>query len=335
MGGSKPPNLPISMKSNRSLLIVVIALLISTTGCLFRTRTVETRLSTAKLQTATQQELIGRLNHDAGLVKSLNATVDIDTSVGGEKRGKVTNFKEIRGYILVREPGMLRMIGLYPIVRNKAFDVVSDGKEFKLSVPATNKFYIGHNQAIEGSDSPLDTLRPQAIYDALLLQRVNPDNEIAVMEDGTEMVVDVQTHKVVKQANYVLDVIRKTDKGWQLSRKVMFDRTNLRPHRQVYYDEGGASVTDANYQGYKEYDGVEFPEYIDIQRPGEEYDIQLIMVKLSINQPIAEDQFALEQPAGSTLVNLNDRKKNVSAKENPGTASSATEALTASPPSHR
>ena len=89
-------------------------------------------LSTAKLQTATQQELIDRLNQDAAPIQSLNATVDIATSVGGEKRGKITDYKEIRGYILVRKPNMLRMIGLYPIVRNKAFDMVSDGQQFKL-----------------------------------------------------------------------------------------------------------------------------------------------------------------------------------------------------------
>ena len=216
-------------------------------------------------------------------VKSLNATVDISTSVGGEKRGKVTDFKEIRGYILVRKPGMLRMIGLYPIVRNKAFDIVSDGSEFKLLVSATNKFYVGHNQVIEGSDNPLDTLRPQAIYDALLLQAVNPDNEIAFMESSTEMVVDPQTHKLVKQPNYVLDIIRKGDKGWTLARKVYFDRTNLVPHRQVVYDPDGDPSTDASYQFYKDYDGVQYPSYIDIKRPQEEYDIRLIMVKLVIN----------------------------------------------------
>src|SRR5664279_3550038 len=151
------------MKSPQFLQTAVISLLLSTTGCLFHTRVVETRLSTAKLQTATQQELINRLNQEAALIKSLNATVDIDSSVGGEKRGKVTTFKEIRGYILVRKPSMLRMIGLYPIVRNKAFDMVSDGHEFKLSIPANNKFYVGHNQAIKNSSNPLDTLRPQAI----------------------------------------------------------------------------------------------------------------------------------------------------------------------------
>jgi outer membrane lipoprotein-sorting protein len=303
------------MKARRAFCAAAILVLLVSTGCLFRTRTVEVRVSTAKLLTATQQELIDRLNHDAAQVKTLNATVDIATSYGGEKRGKVTDFKEIRGYILVSRPNMLRMIGLYPIVRNKAFDMVSDGKEFKLSVPGNNKFYIGHNEVkIEDSSSPLDTLRPTAIYDALLLQPINPDNEIAVLESSKEMVVDKQTHKLVQQDNYVLDVMQKTDHVWVLARKVMFDRTNLVPHRQIMFDSHGNPATDANYQVYKDFDGVSFPSYIDIKRPQEEYDIQLIMVKLTINQPITEEQFALQQPPGSQLVDLDNRNKNASGK---------------------
>ena len=303
------------MKSRRAFLAAAIFVLLVSSGCLFRTRTVEVRISSAKLLTATQEELIDRLKHDATQVKTLNATVDIDTSYGGEKRGKVTDFKEIRGYVLVTKPNMLRMIGLYPIVRNKAFDMVSDGKEFKLSVPGNNKFYVGHNEVkIEDSSSPLDTLRPQAIYDALLLQPVNPDNEIAVLESSKEMIVDKQTHKLVQQDNYVLDVIQKTDHGWVLARKVIFDRTNLVPHRQIMFDWHGNPATDANYQVFKDFDGVSFPSYIDIKRPQEEYDIQLIMVKLTINQPITEEQFALQQPPGSLLVDLDNRNKNASGK---------------------
>jgi len=298
------------MKPPCAFLAAALALVLTCAGCLFRTRTVEVRLSTAKLQTATQQELIDRLNHDAALVKSLNATVDIDTSYGGEKRGKVTDFKEIRGYILVSKPNMLRMIGLYPIVRNKAFDMVSDGHEFKLSVPAANKFYIGHNEVVKDTGSPLDTLRPQAIYDALLLQGVDPENEIAVLESSQEMIVDAQTHKLVQQPNYVLDVLRKTDNGWILARKVVFNRVNLVPHRQIIYDVHGNPVTDASYQAFKDYDGVSFPGYIDIKRPQEEYDVKLFILKLTINQPIAGDQFALQQPPGSLLVNLDDRNTN-------------------------
>jgi len=307
----------------------VFALLLSATGCLFHTRTVEVRVSNAKLQTATQQELIDRLNHDAAQIKTLNATVDIDTSVGGEKRGKITDFKEIRGYVLVRKPNMLRMIGLYPIVRNKAFDMVSDGHAFRLSIPATNKFYVGHNQVIKDSSNPLDSLRPQAIYDALLLQEVDPQNEIAALESSTEMVVDSQTRKLVKQPNYVLDVLRKTDQGWILARKVVFDRTNLRPHRQITFDEQGNTVTEASYQLFKDFDGIQFPGLIDIKRPQEEYDIRLIMVKVVLNQPITEDQFALQQPAGSILVNLDERNANAGAKQAGATAATSAQSAPA------
>ena len=317
------------MKFSKILIPAAFVLLLSAPGCLFHTRTVEVRLSNAKLQTATQQELIDRLNHDAGQVKTLNATVDIDTEVGGEKRGKVTDFKEIRGYVLVRKPNMLRMIGLYPIVRNKAFDMVSDGSEFKLSVPATNKFYIGHNEAIKDSSNPLDTIRPQAIYDALLLREVDSQNEVAVMESSTEMVVDSQNKKLVKQPNYVLDVIRRTDHGWILARKVVFDRTTLRPHRQITFDDQGNPVTEASYQLFKDYDGVQFPGLIDIKRPQEEYDIRLIMVKLTLNQPITEDQFALQQPVGSELVNLDERPANASNK--PSSAATAPAANSSTP----
>ena len=75
------------------------------------------------------------------------------------------------------------MIGLYPIVRNKAFDMVSDGNEFKLS--AAGEEQVLHWPQSGGDhrpSSPLDTLRPQAIYDALLLQGIDPRTRIAVLE---------------------------------------------------------------------------------------------------------------------------------------------------------
>ncbi len=38
-------------------------------------------------------------------IQTMNATVDIDTTVGGEKKGKVIEFQQIRGYILAAETG--------------------------------------------------------------------------------------------------------------------------------------------------------------------------------------------------------------------------------------
>jgi len=125
--------------------ILLIAVVFPLSGCLFRSRRVERQVSTAPLKSATQAELIDYVNTQAAKIQSLQATVDIDTSVGGVKKGKVTDYQQIRGYILVRKPAMLRMIGLMPIVRNRAFDMVSDGRDFKLWIPPKNRFVVGRN----------------------------------------------------------------------------------------------------------------------------------------------------------------------------------------------
>jgi len=268
------------------------------------------RTSTAKLQTATKQELVDRINRDAANIKTLNATVDIDTSVGGERKGKVTDYQEIRGYILVRKPDMLRMIGLFPIVRNTAFDMVSDGNRFKLSIPAKNKFYVGSAEVTKPSSNALENLRPQVIYSALFLPQIDSNDEIAVMENDSENVVDAKTKRLVEQPDYVIGIIRRSGNDWYVARKIVFDRVNLVPHHQIIYDSRGEIATEATYQVYKDYDGVSFPNVIEINRPQEEYIIRLTVEKLTINEPLHDDQFALQQPPGSQLVNLDQPNQN-------------------------
>jgi outer membrane lipoprotein-sorting protein len=299
-------------RSTNLLTFTVLALLIPSTGCLFRTRPVEVRESTAQLETATQEQLVARIDTEAAKIRTLNATVDIGTSTGGAKKGKVTEYEEIKGYVLVRQPKMLRMIGLLPVVRSKAFDMVSDGNEFKLSIPPTNKFYVGHNSVDIPSANPLENLRPQHIYDALLLHQIDPQNEIAVLESGTERVIDPKTKRQAEQSNYIIDVIQHSGDTWRLDRKIIFDRVDLVPHRQVIYDKFGNVATDATYSNFKTYDEVNFPGIIQIWRPQEEYRISLVMEKLTLNQPLSDEQFALQQPPGSLLVNL-DKNQNAAA----------------------
>lgn len=288
----------------RLRLLPVALLLLPLTGCLFRSHQVQVRYSTATLQTATPAELIARLNQLASQVQSLNATVDIDTAVGGSRKGKVTEYQEIRGYVLVRKPAMIRMIGLFPILRNKAFDMVSDGATFRVSIPPKNRFVVGRNDVLDHSKQPLENLRPQHIFDALLLHQVDPQNEIAVVEDGVETVIDPKSRKPVEEPDYVVVVIRKGEQGWLLARKVVFSRQDLMPHRQIVYDKNGQIATDAHYDQLTQSDGVLFPMAIQIRRPQEEYSLVLNIVKLRLNEPLTDAQFALEQPAGSELVDL-------------------------------
>jgi outer membrane lipoprotein-sorting protein len=296
---------------HRYCLILLLSSTVLTTGCLFRTRRVEQTISTVPLKSATKEQLIAYINSQAAKIQTMQATVDIDTSVGGAKKGKVTEYKEIRGYVLARKPAMLRMIGLLPILRNTAFDMVSDGREFKVSIPPKNRFVVGRNDVmVPNPQQPLENLRPQIIYDALLLRPIDQQNEKAVLENGTEIVAGDKNRKF-QQADYVIDVIHFGDGDAWLSRKIVFSRVDLLPHRQLIYDQTGDLVTDASYSDYKDNGGVLFPSVIEIRRPEEEYDITLHMVKLEINLPLDNTKFVLEKPPGAQEIHLDPQRSAV------------------------
>ncbi len=293
------------MRRNRPLLTLTLFLtVLPTTGCLFHTRPVEDQYSKVPLMQSTQLGLIDSVNQQAKAIQSLKATVDIDSSIGGIKKGYATDYKEISGIVLARKPGALHMIGYLPIVHTRAFDMVSDGQDFKLSIPPKNRFVIGKNGvATPDTDQPMENIRPQDIYDALLIHHIDPSNEIAVLENGYEILHDEKGRRIL-QDDYELTVIQKYDQGWKLERKIIFGRTDLKPHRQFIYSEDGKVVTDARYAVYKDFDGISFPSRIEITRPQEEYDFTLNMLKVEINQPLTDEQFTLAQPAGAEVIHL-------------------------------
>jgi hypothetical protein len=295
--------------SRRSRILQRILLLIAAVplgACLSRSRPVALRTSTAPLQTATGEDLIERINAEATEIQTLKATVGITASVGGSKLGKITEYQEIRGYILARRPSSLRMIGLFPILQSHVFDMVSSGQEFKLWIPSKNQFIVGDNEEVRPSiepvgKAPLGNLKPQVIYDALLLQAIDLQNELAVLEASEHEVIDHRTQKATLQPDYSLNIIKQNGREWYLARKVVFDRTDLRPHQQLFYDEHGSIVTDVRYAEYREFNGLLFPTNIQIWRPQEEYSIKLVLAKLTINGPIVDDQFVLDLPSGAGL----------------------------------
>ncbi|MBV9479447.1 MAG: DUF4292 domain-containing protein [Acidobacteria bacterium] len=289
---------------DRYRAVLAVSLLASATGCLFRSHKVQPQ-GTAQLRTASQQQLVDYINSQAERIRSLQATVDIDTAVGGVKRGKVTEYQEIRGYVLAQKPGMLRMIGLMPVVRNRAFDMVSDGNQFKLWIPPKNKFISGHNQITHVSANALENVRPQHLFDALLLHHIDPDNEIAVLEGDFEAVKTGKNAEIL-EPDYVIDVIGKGQRNWFLSRKITFSRRDLLPHRQRIFDERGTLVTDAHYDDFQNYNGINFPSRLEILRPVEEYTIVLKIIKLQLNQALTNEQFTLSRPPGAELVNLDE-----------------------------
>ncbi len=297
----------------KTTLIFLIALL-SATGCGFRSsHPVKMRTSTATLKDATLEQLLASINTTAEKLKTLKATVDIDSSILEEKKNRVKDNPQVAGIILVRKPEMLRMRIYVPVLHNVMADMVSNGKNFELASPIKSKFYVGSNQQpVKPSPQPLENLRPQHISDALLLKPIEEGKEIAVLENTTEVVKDPKNHKDVEQLAYTVLVVDRDSVGNYLSRKIVFSRTDLLPHEQSIYNRQGQLVTFVRYENFSDYSGLLLPAIVSIQRPVEGYAITISMVKVDVNVPLTDDQFVLTQPPGSQVINL-DTKSSASA----------------------
>jgi outer membrane lipoprotein-sorting protein len=296
------------------LVALLPVVLLPISGCGFRySHPVKMRSSTATLREATREQLVESINTNAEKLKTLKATVDIDSSFLQEKKNQVKDNPQVAGLILVRKPELLRMRIYVPLVHNVMADMVSNGKTFALAAPIKSKFFVGSNQQpVKPSPQPLENLRPQHISDALMLKPIEAGKEIAVLESTTEIVKDPKSHKDVEQLAYTLVIIDKDAGGHYLSRKIVFSRTDLLPHEQSLYDRQGRLVTFARYENFADTNGVSFPAIVSIQRPIEGYGITLSMVKLDVNVPLTDEQFVLTQPPGSQLINV-DTKSSASA----------------------
>jgi hypothetical protein len=70
------------------------------------------------------------------------------------------------------------------------------------------------------------------------------------------------------------------------------------PAEQDIYDASGDLETQVIYGPYQDFSGTPFPGTITINRLLDEYSITLTVEKLTLNQPLADDQFQLEVPKG-------------------------------------
>ena len=274
------------------LLLCLIPLGLS--SCLARRRAISRSggKPTQPLLVADQSTLVGIIAKQYQAIRDFNATVDMVPALGSTEKSKITEYKDVRAFILFRRPGDIRLIGLYPVVRNKAFDMVSDGANFKLYVPARNRFLVGRNEIDQPSQNKLENLRPQHFLEALLVRPIDADRDKLLLENFTDE----------DNAFYVLHVVHVNGGGeLQLARTIWFSRYNLMLARQLIFDAAGNILTDARYAQWQAYDNVAFPKHIEIDRPRDEYAVVIDIVKMDINNGVSDDKFVLDQPEGTTL----------------------------------
>jgi hypothetical protein len=274
---------------------------------------------------ATREELLDAYNAIARNTKTLNATVELKTTTGSRYSGVIDEYHEVKAFLLAARPAEIRMIGQAPVIGKTVFDMASDGDAFRVSIPTKNKFLVGSVTAEKPSAKPIENLRPQHLLDALLWPEIRKEEAVTVREFNNE-----------QSRYYVLTVLRG---GYQLEvlREIWFDRANLQVARIESFGPKGTLLSDASFSDWEPLDNgsapnsatgsasasapptpavTSFPRAIMIDRPHDDYKLELQVAKIAVNEDIPPDRFKLEQPAGAELVHVGETTDNKPAAEN-------------------
>jgi outer membrane lipoprotein-sorting protein len=284
-------------------ILVLPVLLLS--GCLFTTRKLPVPKVPLVVHSATPDELVAQLNQRWAALDSLNATVDIQASQLKTKEGEAKDYTTFRGIILMRKPGMLRVLGRVPVLGTRMFDMVSDGKNFTLWIPSRNKAVKGSNALKKKSLSQVENMRPGFFFDAMAVQGLAPDDLYSVVSDS-ETLEDAARKHLYTVPEYILSISRRKPGSQQLTpiRVITFTRDNMLPYQQDLFDNEGKLETQVLYTNYRDFDAGRYPSTIVIKRPLEEYQIVLTVEKVAENIALTDDQFQIKLPEGTLIQQL-------------------------------
>lgn len=255
---------------------------------------------------ATQAQLVSAYNDQARSVSSVNATVRMSPLAGSSYSGVIEQYHDVGGFILASRPEMIRVIGQAPVVAKDVFDMVSDGRVFRIFIPSKNAFLVGSTQLERPSNKPIENLRPQHILEALFWPEL-PAGDPVLFEQANEP----------SGRYYVLTQLRRTDSGLEIARKIWFDRADLHISRIELYGSGGKLDSDIAYSQWQTDSGAvgiasgaarPFPREILIARPQDDYQLALSISKLTLNSTIPPERFKLAQPPGTELVRVGDNE---------------------------
>jgi outer membrane lipoprotein-sorting protein len=272
------------------------ALLISVPACAVRRTTHISPLQTPPpVLEASLAELVEKIQDLSARVKTLNATVDLEPTAGSIYSGVIKEYHDVKAFILVERPALIRLQGQAPVVRTTIFDMTSNGEEFRVYIPSKQKFIVGKTNLRRPAKNTLENLRPQHILDALLVPPIDSAREKYFREEAEEN----------GRRYYVVTCLMANDEGaLGLIRKVWFDRAAMEISRLQFYGAGGAYLEDVRYADYQDFQGVKYPSRIELSRPAEDYRLTITIMKATFNQPIEPEKFELKKPDSAQLVEL-------------------------------
>ncbi len=252
-----------------------------------------------------EEELLARYNDYVRSVNSVNATVELKTTTGTKYNGVIDEYHEVKAFLLAERPADIRVIGQVPVVGKTIFDMASDGETFELSIPPKGRFVEGAVAFERAGAKPIENLRPQHLFEALLWPVIRKE-EMVLFEEADDQ----------EGRYYVLTVLRGGYKS-EILRKIWFDRTDLNVSRYESYGPKGTLLSDVHYSDWQAVTAdtvsttagtgpLQYPRQIRIERPRDEYQLDMNVSKVTLNETVDADRFKLQAPAGVDVVHLGE-----------------------------
>jgi outer membrane lipoprotein-sorting protein len=259
------------------------------------------------LQTASKAQLVELYDRQAQAIQSLNAGVAMKLTAGSAYSGVIEQYHEVNGFILAAKPASIRVIGQAPVIGKDIFDMVSDGKTFSIYIPSKNEFLVGPANLERHAEKPIENLRPQHLLDALFWPPI-PERAPVLIEEASE---GNGRYYVLTVISHPSEPVATSSAGsgsmdWEIARKIWFDRADLRVTRVENFGAGGKVASDVTYSNWQTSGALTYPWEIAVSRPGDDYQLQIAIKKLTLNEPVAPDRFALLQPSGTKLVHVGE-----------------------------
>jgi hypothetical protein len=161
------------------------------------------------------------------------------------------------------------------------------------------------------SDKPIENLRPEHLLEAFLWPEIRSGEEVLLEEFNSDT-----------GRYYVLTVLRGGYRT-EILRKVWFDRSDLQVSRLENFAPKGVLMADIQLSDWRATDAAAndttvpaaagdpsppaiFAHSIAINRPHDDYRLDLQVTKITIDEPIAASRFQLLRPPGSELVRVGE-----------------------------
>lgn len=248
-------------------------------------------------QTMSRGDLLRSLDEKSKQIQTLQGTVALDASGGGVKSGVLTEYRQTKGYIVVNRPVNIRVKVQAPLALATVIDMVSDGRQYRASVPVKNKFIIGDTNAPPKDKNPILNLRPHHILNALFV-------DVGPYLNNSQIRSTMEEIREGRRSFYVFSFIDVSGQEAELIEKLWIDRTRMQITRKQIFGKDGKLEADVEYSEYQLQGKIAFPQVIFIQRPLEEVMLKITFQKTTINEKLVENAFDLERPAGAELVQL-------------------------------